>query len=180
MLMRIASFIFFLIAFGTAFGQTTEWVCIPCGHPCDDKVYTSGSECPTCRMALVPKSTVSITNLDASQFCARIAENPDVLVLDVRSEKEFNGTSSVETFGHFKKAININVNQLSKRLSEIAAYKDKEVLIYCSHSMRSPKAAYYLNNQGFKNVKNLTGGVSKLGSVVNSPCYKEQYVAHPR
>lgn len=161
--------------------QTDEFVCTPCGHPCDETVSKKGGLCPTCQMSMVPKSTVKIINLDAGDFCARIAANPDVIILDVRSEKEFNGTSqTVETYGHFKKAINVNVNQLNKRLPELMQYKDKEVLVYCSQSIRSPRAAYYLNLQGFSNVKNLTGGLSKVGETQGSSCFAEHFVAHQK
>ncbi|MDZ7646597.1 MAG: rhodanese-like domain-containing protein [Cytophagales bacterium] len=77
--------------------------------------------------------------------------NPKALVLDVRTLGEFNGTNmEVMSFGHFKNAININVEELERRLSELDQYKDREVLIYCSHSHRSPRASYLLSTQGLK------------------------------
>lgn len=178
--MRLVAPVIFLMVMGVAYAQDKELVCIPCGHPCDGIVRKSGKECPTCRMPLVPKSTVFITNLDARAFCARITENPNAIIIDVRSEKEFNGTSDTDSFGHFKKAININVNELTQQLNKIEKFKDREILVYCSHSYRSPRAAYFLNMQGFKNIKNLSGGVSELGKVANTPCFKENYVSHKK
>ena len=173
--------ILFLLITLTSYAQTEDMVCIPCGHPCDEIVVKGTGVCKTCQMPLVPKSTVKITNLSARDFCARITDNPDVVILDVRSTREFDGTSeAVATYGHFKKAININVNQLSKHLSELKPYKDKEILVYCSQSIRSPRAAYYLNMQGFSNVKNLTGGLSKAGAAFTSSCYKEHFVVHQK
>lgn len=178
MMKRLVIAVVLLAAVEIASAQEVELVCTPCGQSCDDIVLKSGSECSTCGMKLVPKSTANVTNLDAKAFCARITENPDVIILDVRSEREFKGTASRESFGHFKNAININIDQLSSRVSELSQYKDREILVYCSHSHRSPRAAYYLGTQGFKNVKNLTGGVSTLAPVTNSSCYKENYVVH--
>ncbi len=172
---------FFLLISAGALAQTEELVCIPCGHPCDSAVVKSGTECQTCRMLLVPKSTVKFTNLSPKEFCARITANPDAVVIDVRSEQEFKGTSgSVRSFGHFKKAINVNVNQLGKNLDELNRHKNQEVLLYCSHSHRSPRAAYYLGMQGFTNVVNMTGGVSKLDEALKSACFKEQFIVHPK
>jgi rhodanese-related sulfurtransferase len=132
-------------------------------------------------MPLVPRSTVKITNLSAKDFCEALAANPNAVIIDVRSEREFNGTSGASnTYGHFKKAINININQLENRIAELNPYKDKEVFVYCSQNYRSPRAAYYLNMQGFNNVKNLTGGLSKVGAAVRSDCYKEHFAAHTK
>lgn len=164
-----------------AFCQKEEYVCQPCGLPCDDKVSNRGGVCPECQMSMVPKHTVKFTNLSPKEFCARLAENPDVVILDVRSPGEFEGTTtSVETYGRFKKAINVNVNQLSKQLKELSKYKDKEILVYCSQNHRSPRAAYSLNMYGFLKVKNMSGGLSKAESLFSSACYKEHFVAHKK
>lgn len=164
-----------------AFCQKEEYVCQPCGLPCDEKISDQGGVCPACQMPMVPKSTVKFTNLSPKEFCARLAANPDVVILDVRSPGEFEGTTtSVETYGRFKKAINVNVNQLSKRLQELSKYKGKEILVYCSQNHRSPRAAYYLNMQGFDKVKNMSGGLSKAGSLFTSACYKEHFVTHKK
>ncbi|MBL7852604.1 MAG: rhodanese-like domain-containing protein [Cyclobacteriaceae bacterium] len=161
--------------------QKEEFLCQPCGLPCDTKVSELGGVCPACQMPMVPKSSVKFVNLTPKEFCARIAANPDVVILDVRSPGEFEGTtSSVETYGRFRKAINVNVNQLSKRLEELKKYKDKEILVYCSQSFRSPRAAYYLNMQGFDKVKNMSGGLSKAGDLFKSACFKEHFEVHKK
>lgn len=36
-------------------GERSEFVCLPCGQPCDDKIFEKGGSCPDCRMALAPK-----------------------------------------------------------------------------------------------------------------------------
>jgi len=179
----IKSFVIFFLAIAIpplAAAQEEDYVCTPCGHPCDDTVVKGGGTCKTCGMTLVLRSSVKITNLSAKAFCEGIAANPDAIILDVRSEKEFDGSSSVDTYGHFKKAININVNQITLRVSELKAYKDKEIFIYCSQNYRSPRAAHFLNYQGFTKIKNLVGGLSKAGDQFNSACYKEHFVKHKK
>ncbi len=44
--------------------------------------------------------------------------------------------------------------------NELSKYKKSEVIVYCSHSHRSPRASYILGTHGFTNVKNMSGGVS--------------------
>jgi len=127
-------------------------------------------------MKLVLKSSLQFENLNADDFCKRIADNPKVILLDVRSKAEFEGRSLRNTYGHFNNAININIDELEKRLTELSAYKDREILVYCSHSVRSPRAAILLNQNGFKNVKNLQGGVSILKAT--TPCLKKNFTVH--
>jgi rhodanese-related sulfurtransferase/DNA-directed RNA polymerase subunit RPC12/RpoP len=152
-----------LVTFGfQAFAQK-EYVCSPCGYKCDSDIHTKPGTCTACNMELVDKSSIKFKNLSVEEFAQRIEANPTALVLDVRSPEEFKGiTGEMPSFGHFKNAININVQELERRLSELSKYKDKEVLVYCSHSHRSPRASYILNTNGFKNVSNMSGGVSTI------------------
>ena len=148
------------------FAQTEIYLCTPCEQACDKVVHSKPGTCATCHMKLVLKSSLQFENLSATEFCDRIAANPNIVLLDVRSKAEFEGRSMRNTYGHFNNAININIDDLEKRLSELSAYKDREILVYCSHSIRSPRAAILLNKNGFKNVKNLAGGVSKLSIIL--------------
>ncbi|MBX2914447.1 MAG: rhodanese-like domain-containing protein [Cyclobacteriaceae bacterium] len=156
--------------------QAQEYVCMPCGQTCDNVVHNKPGTCSTCHMKLVLKSSLQFENLTADDFCKRIADNPEAILLDVRSKAEFEGRGMRNTYGHFNNAININIDELEKRLSELAAYKDREILVYCSHSVRSPRAAILLNNQGFKNVKNLDRGVSAINP--NTACMKTNFKIH--
>jgi len=163
----------------TTYGQKSGYVCQPCGSECDLKVHDAAGTCPVCNMPLVDQAQVKFTNLTPKEFCARIASNPQAVILDVRSPGEFAGTTAQSnSFGHFKNAINININELESRLGELTKYKDQEILVYCSHSRRSPRASYLLGAQGFKNVKNMSGGVSTLGALSKEECFKDHYAVH--
>ena len=155
-----------------------EFVCLPCGRECDGKIYNKGGTCPSCSMDLVDKSTVSFKNISADELCGRITSNPNAIILDVRSPEEFSGSATdMKTFGHFKNAININVNDLESRAKEIEKYKGKEVLVYCSHAHRSAVASYFLTTHGFQNVKNMLGGVSTI-TPNKSSWLTKSFVAH--
>jgi len=45
------------------------------------------------------------------------------------------------------------------QLDEIDSWKDKEVIVYCRSGNRSVVAAMFMEQIGFKNVVNLTGGM---------------------
>lgn len=130
-------------------------------------------------MKLVEKSTIHFKNLSVEEFCKSIVSHPDALILDVRSPAEFKGaTQDIPSFGHFKNAININITELESRIGEIAAYKDKEVLVYCSHSHRSPQASYILSTNGFNTVSNMAGGVSTIAEKKNDKLLKQTFMFH--
>ncbi|MBX2894825.1 MAG: rhodanese-like domain-containing protein [Cyclobacteriaceae bacterium] len=156
--------------------QPQEYVCMPCGQACDKVIHNKPGTCSACHMKLVLKSSLQFENLNAEDFCQRITSNPKAILLDVRSKAEFEGRSLRNTYGHFINAININIDELEKRLPELNDYKDREILVYCSHSVRSPRAAILLNNHGFKNVKNLDGGVSVLDPTTT--CLKKNFKMH--
>ena len=52
---------------------------------------------------------------------------------------------------------NIPLKELPNRFSELN--KDQEIVVYCRSGGRSQQACMFLEQQGFKNVINLTGGV---------------------
>ena len=159
--------------------QKKEYVCSPCGRECDKEVHNEPGTCQHCSMQFVDKATIKFSDLTFEQLCARLAANPKAVLLDVRSPAEFNGsTTDIPSFGHFKNAININVEELESRVGELAKYKNQEVLVYCSHSHRSPRASYFLSTHGFKNVSNMAGGVSTLGDDSNKECMKKIFVKH--
>lgn len=160
-----------------ASNQTKEYVCTPCGLECDHAVYDKPGSCSSCGMTLVEKSTVKFKDLTFEQVCARLKANPKAVLLDVRSPGEFAGSAELPSFGHFKNAININVEELPSRVKEISKYKNQEVLVYCSHSHRSPRATYFLSTSGFRNVNNVAGGVSTI-STSDKDCLKTDFVSH--
>jgi rhodanese-related sulfurtransferase len=97
-------------------------------------------------------------------LCAAFEKNPNFLLLDVRSPGEFADTSSLTglNIGHLDGAVNMEVSQISKRLREIAAYKNEPVFVYCSYSQRSRRASKMLADSGFTNVNNINGGMTAI------------------
>lgn len=53
----------------------------------------------------------------------------------------------------------IPVGALSKRINEIEDQKEEEVIVYCRSGQRSGVAKTLLERAGFKNVRNLLGGM---------------------
>lgn len=71
------------------------------------------------------------------------------LILDVRTDLEYQ-------LGNIKGSINIPVDELRENLHKIP--KDKDIYVYCQVGLRGYIACRILMQNGFKSVKNLSGG----------------------
>lgn len=76
----------------------------------------------------------------------------DAHVIDVREADEFAA-------GHLPDAKNVPLSKLADRLDELAAWKDKPLIVCCATGMRSGKACGQLKKAGFARLHELTGGV---------------------
>lgn len=101
------------------------------------------------------EDTQGYENIDGNQTEKLLDSDKNVLVIDVRSEYEYEK-------GHLLNAINLPYDDdFKSELSEIIDYKDKTVLVYCRSGNRSEKAAVKLVDNGFKNVKNVIDGIDE-------------------
>ena len=138
--------------------------CLPCGNNCDKAEYKSGGKCTDCEMQLVLASTINFSEVTTAGVCDYISRHPKTVLLDVRTKAEFEGSAN-PNFGTLKGAINIPIQELTQRISELKMYKEREILVFCSHSHRSPQAAYLLTQHGFNKVVNMAEGMSALHDV---------------
>ncbi len=76
------------------------------------------------------------------------------LIVDVRTVYEFEDE-------HFPGAINIPVNDLLPRMSELGEDKERPIILYCASGARSAYAAMILKSHGYKDVTN-AGGLDDL------------------
>ena len=83
----------------------------------------------------------------------RLMNAGKALVLDVRDEKDYAA-------GHLPRARHIPLREMSKRLDEIAKWKEKPVLVTGKAGAASAAAARFLKRSGFNNVVLLKGGVA--------------------
>ena len=141
--------------------QDKVFVCLPCGHECDKIKHSKPGSCEHCQMKLVDEATIKHKSVPPRKVCDFISTKSGIILLDVRTKEEFLGKAE-QNFGTLKNAINIPVDELEVRLSELRAYKDKTILVFCSHSHRSPRASYLLTQNGFREVYNMEGGMSVM------------------
>lgn len=87
------------------------------------------------------------------QFKEKLKNDKQIIVLDVRTEEELAGP-----LGKIEKAINIPVQVLEQRITELEPYKDKEIFVICRTQNRSAVAVGILQKNSF-NAKNVLGGM---------------------
>lgn len=117
----------------------------------------------------------------AKDICAFFRQHPDLIVIDVRSPGEFYDTSRFESLnqGHLKGAINLDIETMKKDMNTINQYKDKPIVLYCSHSQRSRRVSKLLSENGFTNFYNLNGGMSVFNQMSEAefPCKNDWIVS---
>ena len=75
------------------------------------------------------------------------------VLLDAREPEEF-------AVSHLKNAICVGYEDFNlKTVTNSIKKKDQEIVVYCSLSIRSEDIAIKLKKEGYKNVKNLFGGI---------------------
>ena len=102
------------------------------------------------------KSTENIIRMDGSRLEAILndeTEREKYLVIDVREDYEYKA-------GHVPHSINISVQEIESRISEISDWKEKNVIVICRSGRRSRTAAEILVKHGFKKIFD-ADGVSK-------------------
>lgn len=99
--------------------------------------------------------------MDSSERLSKIQMSPlevkeklnrreNVFLLDVREPQE-------HAIARIEGAELIPLGELPARYNELDM--EDEIIIFCHHGVRSLQAAFFLMQKGFKNVKNLVGGI---------------------
>jgi rhodanese-related sulfurtransferase len=89
----------------------------------------------------------------AANEAEQLIKKEHPLILDVRTPGEYGR-------GHLQDAVLIPVQDLQKRLKELAPYKNREILVYCATGSRSTVASKILIDNGFRQITNLRHGIS--------------------
>ncbi len=90
-------------------------------------------------------------HIDANSLVIRLQNGEELNLIDVREEMEYH------TFNIGGK--NIPLSALTQNLSELNYNKTDEIIVICKVGLRSQTAQNILQQHGYQNVKNLTGGL---------------------
>jgi thiazole biosynthesis-like protein len=94
-----------------------------------------------------------ISDINAEELYERLeTEDEPALLIDVRTPQEYYS-------GHIKNTRMLPLGELLSNTNVIEEYKDREIVAICHSGSRSMMAAQILARTGFKDIRNLTGGM---------------------
>lgn len=121
-----------------------------------DEIVTLGAKKTGSDVALENKAAY----IEPAELLQLYEEQQDFVIIDARNNYE-------ATIGKFKDSITPstrNFRDFPQFVAEqLAEYKDKPVVTYCTGGVRCEKASAYLREHGFKNVRQLHGGIHEYG-----------------
>lgn len=92
---------------------------------------------------------------DSERF---MAENPDALIVDVRTVTEYNRK-------HIPKAVLVPIDEIRAGNFSALPDKDRKILLYCWTGRRAEDAANILVEHGYKNIYEIGGLINWLGEI---------------
>ena len=92
----------------------------------------------------------TVNTLTCAELQEKMNKKENLQIVDVRTVQEYE-------LGHLDQAILIPVDELRERMCELNP--DIETILYCKVGLRGYLAARIMEQNGFKNIKNLTGGL---------------------
>ncbi len=118
--------------------------------PLAEQSETGGKMTLQCGVQRVAQAGDAFRNITAEELNALLSTKP--ILLDVREPIELMTTGAIEGVE------NISVRSLKDRINELPQDKSSPVVTICTSGSRSAEAAHVLQQAGYKNVMNLTGG----------------------
>lgn len=94
-----------------------------------------------------------------------LLDKSQVIIIDTRTQSEFD-------MGHIDGAVNIAVDEMRDRLSEIP--KDTQLVLYCAIGYRGYLATQILKHNGYDQVYNLSGGYRTHSTAIQKHFEKAQ------
>ena len=91
-------------------------------------------------------------NLSSIELKKWIKSNKNMLLLDIRTEEEFEEA-------HIENSINIPLQNLLYNIDELQDYDEKDIVVYCRSGHRSITACNLLSMEGFDKLYNLEDGI---------------------
>jgi len=106
-------------------------------------------------LTLVEDALSRVQEITVDDARARLAENPDAVLLDVREESEW-------TKSHAKDAQYLGKGVLERDLETRIPDKATEIIMYCGGGYRSALTCDAAQKMGYTNVKSLANGYRGL------------------
>jgi rhodanese-related sulfurtransferase len=97
--------------------------------------------------------------IDCTTLKRRLDAGEDLLVLDCREVDEHQ-------IVRLPQAKLIPMTEIAERVGELAAYRERPIVVHCHHGGRSLNVAHWLRGQGFSRVQSLAGGIDRWATEI--------------
>lgn len=106
--------------------------------------------------------TLSVPTMSVSppELATQLGSTTPPVLLDVRESEE-------HAFVHLPGSILIPLSELAERADELDAVRDRSIVVYCHHGVRSAHAIGLLRTMGFTRLWNLSGGIDRYSLEVD-------------
>lgn len=102
-------------------------------------------------VALVDDSKKRVRELTVAETIARLAANPNAVLIDVREDSEWAA-------GHATAARHLGKGIIERDIEEAVPDYNAELILYCGGGFRSALAGDAIQKMGYKNVYSMAGG----------------------
>lgn len=102
-------------------------------------------------LRVVNEARPGVNELNIEEARARLAQNPDAQLIDVREESEW-------AKGHAKGARHLSKGVIERDIEAQIPDKSTEIILYCGGGFRSILAAEVVQRMGYTNVTSMDGG----------------------
>jgi rhodanese-related sulfurtransferase len=104
-------------------------------------------------------STIPV-EIDCRTVKAKLDANEPFLLLDCREQNEYE-------LVRIPQAKLLPMTEIQQRVAELEPYRNQEIVVHCHHGGRSLRVTMWLRQQGFANVRNLTGGIEQWATDID-------------
>jgi hypothetical protein len=106
-------------------------------------------------LKVVADAQTRIREISIDQTRAWLAQNPKIVLLDVREDSEWSA-------GHAAQAVHLGRGVLERDLEKRFPDVNTEIILYCGGGFRSALACDAAQKMGYRNVHSLIGGYKGL------------------
>ena len=106
-------------------------------------------------LKIVNETRPHVKEITLEEARARLQQNPQALLLDVREDKEWEK-------GHATRALHLGKGVLERDIEEVVSNKHSEIIMYCGGGYRSVLTCEVAQRMGYTNVFSLIGGYKAM------------------
>jgi len=106
-------------------------------------------------LKVVNEARAQIKEVTIAEARARLAQNPQAVLLDVREDGEWEK-------GHAAQAVHLGKGVLERDIEKMFPDPATEMIMYCGGGYRSALTAEVAKRMGYRNVASLIGGYKAL------------------